>query len=68
MAGQDTRPSHEARATERREAHARGDAGGEPMPEELDAADRNVPDDDVADHYQEMAERGAHQMREGRVP
>ena len=63
-----TRPSPETREEERREAKDAADAGREPTPEEEEAADSNEPDEDVAEHYEEMTERGAKQRGEGRVP
>ena len=56
-----TRPSPETREEERREAKDAADAGREPTPEEEEAADRNEPDEEVAEHYEEMTERGAKQ-------
>jgi hypothetical protein len=69
MADRDrTRPSRKTRDEERREAKDTADAGREPTPEEEEAADRNEPDPEVAEHYEEMTERGANQEGEGRVP
>ena len=70
MADRDrTRPSRKTRDEERREAKDTADAGREPTPEEEEeAADRNEPDEEVAEHYEEMTERGANQEGEGRVP
>jgi hypothetical protein len=63
-----TRPSSETRDEERREAEAAADGGREPTPDEEEAADRNEPDEEVAEHYEAMTERGAKQRGEGRVP
>jgi hypothetical protein len=69
MADRDrTRPSRKTRDEERREANDTAGAGREPTPEEEAAADRNEPDEAVAEHYEEMTERGASQEGEGRVP
>ena len=62
-----TRPSPKTREEERREAKDAADAGREPTPEEEEAADSNEPDEEVAEHYEEMTERGAKQRGEGRV-
>ena len=63
-----TRPSHETRAAERAEADAEHRADHEPTPDEEAAADEQELDPTVAEHEREMAERGAHQQGEGRVP
>ena len=40
-----------------------------PTPEEEEAAERaGMPDREVAEHYEEMADRGAKQKGEGRLP
>jgi hypothetical protein len=64
-----TRPSGETRAEEAREARKGADAGRPPTPDEEAAADEHgdAPGD-VAEHYEEMLERGAHQEGEGRIP
>jgi len=67
MAGPETRPNAETRDAEREEAAARHDADRAPTKEEEDAADRNTPDPETAEHYEEMAERGANQKGEGRI-
>jgi len=63
-----TRPSKKTRDEERREAEVASDAGREPTPEEEESADRNEPDEEVAEHHEEMTERGASQKGEGRIP
>jgi hypothetical protein len=63
-----TRPSGATREEEAREAHARAGAPQVPTAEEEKAADSNQPDPAVAEHEQEMPERGAHQKGEGRLP
>jgi hypothetical protein len=69
MAGRKrTRPSKDTVREERSEAKAKADAGREPTPDEEEAADRNEPDERVAEHYEEMIERGADQEGEGRLP
>jgi hypothetical protein len=62
------RPTDATRAAEREEAER--DAGADRMPTEDDerVAERQSIDDDVREHEQEMAERGAHQEGEGRIP
>ena len=68
MSDPETRPSRTTRAAERHDAATPAGADRAPTPEEEEAAaDRSV-DDDVADHYKEMAESGAKQRGEGRVP
>ena len=54
------------RATER---DARREPGPDrpPTPEEEQAAERAQMPAGTAEHYQEMAERGAHQQGEGRI-
>ena len=64
-----TRPSAETRAAEAREAKDTADAGRPPSADEERAADGNPPTSpEVAEHYEEMVERGAKQRGEGRVP
>ena len=62
------RPSDATRAAERAEAERQ--AGSDRMPtedEERAAHDSDI-DDDVREHEKEMAERGARQKGEGRIP
>jgi hypothetical protein len=68
MADQPTRPTSETRAAERREAKTTGHADREPTPEEERRAEELELDPEVAEHETEMAERGAHQKGEGRIP
>jgi len=63
-----TRPSRETREAERGEADRGARPDRDPTPEEEAAAEGHDLGDVVSDHYQEMAERGAHQQGEGRVP
>lgn len=61
-------PSGATRAAERAEAER--DAGSDRMPTEDEerAAEAASIDDDVREHEKEMAERGARQEGEGRIP
>ena len=68
MAEAPTNPSRETRAAERDEADAPHTADRPPTGEEAELAERNPADPAVAEHEREMAERGAHQQGEGRVP
>jgi hypothetical protein len=64
-----TRPDADTRAAEAEEAAVVADAGREPTEAEERAADSNPPlEPEVAEHYEEMVERGANQRGEGRVP
>ena len=66
MPDQPTRPSRATREEEERDANVKAgpDTVEGPSPKGDDAhADR-----DVAEHYEEMAERGARQEGEGRLP
>jgi hypothetical protein len=63
-----TLPSKETRAEEADEARQQAAAGRGPTPTEEAAADSNEPSPSVAEHEQEMQERGAHQQGEGRLP
>jgi hypothetical protein len=64
-----TRPDAATKAAERAEAARAAGADRQPTPEE-EAAAETLPDidADVAENYEEMAERGAHQKGEGRLP
>ncbi len=68
MSEQPTRPSRETRDVEREDAERRAGADREPTTDEAKRADARTPDSDVADHEREMAERGAKQEGEGRLP
>ena len=64
-----TRPSDRTRETEREDARTPARADREPTAEEEKAAEAaGGVDPDVAEHYEEMAERGANQQGEGRLP
>jgi hypothetical protein len=68
MTEQPTRPNDETRAAEREDAERRAGADRQPTPEEEKDAESRALDPDVVAHEQEMAERGANQKGEGRVP
>ena len=68
MSEQPTRPDKETRATERDEAERRAGADREPTPDEETQADSRPLGEGVAEHEKEMAERGANQQGEGRLP
>lgn len=61
-------PSGETRNAERDEAGAPHKADREPTAEEAQRADELELDPEVAEREREMAERGAHQEGEGRLP
>jgi hypothetical protein len=63
-----TKPSNETRAAERADAETEAGPDRMPTPEEEQAADTLEVDPEAAEHYQEMAERGAAQKGEGRIP
>jgi hypothetical protein len=63
-----TRPSRETRETERREAERSSVADRAPTPDEEAAAESHELDEEVIAHERDMAERGAKQRGEGRVP
>jgi hypothetical protein len=63
-----TKPSAETRAEEREEAEADHRADRPPTADEEAAAEDLEVDPDAAKHYEEMAERGAKQKGEGRIP
>jgi hypothetical protein len=63
-----TRPDSKTREAERDEARTPAHADREPTPDELEAAEEHDLDEGVAEHYEEMTERGAHQKGEGRLP
>lgn len=63
-----TRPSSETRAAERADAAKAAEADREPTREEERIADSFPLDPEVAEHEEEMLERGAHQEGEGKLP
>jgi hypothetical protein len=64
-----TQPSRETRAAEAADAQAHAEADDMPTEEEAAAAERaGTADPEVAEHYEEMAQRGADQQGEGRIP
>jgi hypothetical protein len=68
MTVQSERPNDATREAERKEA--KGRAGSDRMPTEDEAreAEQQSIDDEVREHEREMAERGARQKGEGRIP
>ena len=62
------RPSKETRAEERKDAATTAHADRMPSEEEEKLAEEQELDPDVAEHAEEMYERGARQKGEGRVP
>jgi len=62
------RPTDATKAAERAEAEREAGADRMPTEEEERVAEGSSIDDDVRDHEKDMAERGAHQQGEGRVP
>jgi len=68
MSDQPTRPTGETRATEREEAERPAGADREPTPEEEAVAESLTLDPEVVEHERDMAERGANQEGEGRIP
>ena len=68
MPDRPTKPSSETRDAERQEAEAEHVADREPTSEEAELAEQRSTDPEVAEHAREMAERGAHQEGEGRLP
>jgi hypothetical protein len=65
---QPTRPSSETRDADRQEAQVPGRADREPTDEEAARADEHELDSEVVEHERDMAERGARQEGEGRIP
>ena len=63
-----TRPSPDTRAAERDDADTQAGADRAPTPEEEQIADQHELDPEVSEHEREMAERGARQEGEGRLP
>lgn len=68
MTDQPTRPNRETRDAERADADVTAQADRPPTAEEERLAEEQVLDPDVAEHEREMAERGAKQEGEGRIP
>lgn len=73
--GAKSRPNDETRAAEEREAAAPHTADRPPTEEESELADEIVNDPSTAEqrrtageHFREMAERGAAEQGEGRIP
>ena len=62
------RPSDTTKAAERAEAETHAGADRMPTDEEERVAEQQSIDDDVREHAKDMAERGARQKGEGRVP
>jgi hypothetical protein len=63
-----TRPTDNTRAAERAEAEMHAGADRMPTPDEEAIADTLAEDPGAAEHYEEMAKRGAEQKGEGRIP
>jgi hypothetical protein len=64
-----TKPNDETRAFEAEDAQTAHVPDDAPTDEEAAAAERaGDVDPEVAAHYEEMAERGANQKGEGRIP
>jgi hypothetical protein len=63
-----TKPSDATREAEREDAETKAHADREPTPDEEKLAEGTKADPEVAEHYEEMAERGANQKGEGRLP
>ena len=68
MSDQPTRPSADTRRAERAEAERPAGADREPTADEEARAESQPLDPEVVEHEREMAERGAHQEGEGRIP
>ena len=68
MSEQPTRPDAETRAAERDDAQRTAGADRAPTTEEAERAEARDLDPEVAEHEREMAERGANQKGEGRLP
>jgi len=69
MADKQERVTDATKEADRRAAGAEHGAPEVPTAAESEAADRHGPvDEKVAEHYEEMAERGANQPGEGRLP
>ncbi len=70
MAGDrhETTPSDATRAAEEGESRRAHVPDRAPTAEEQQDAERAPRDGGAGEHYEEMAERGAHQQGEGRLP
>jgi hypothetical protein len=62
------RPNDATRAAERADAQRQSGADREPTEDEARESEEQAIDDDVREHEREMAERGARQEGEGRIP
>ncbi len=62
------RPNDATRAAERADAQVPAGADREPTEDEARESEQQAIDDDVREHEREMAERGARQEGEGRIP
>jgi hypothetical protein len=60
--------SDETHEADRRDAMKSGEADRMPTPEEEELAEEHPLNPETAEHEKEMAERGAHQKGEGRIP
>ena len=65
---QPTRPDAETREAERAEAETEARPDQMPTPEEEREAEKHEVDPSVREHAEDMAQRGANQKGEGRVP
>jgi hypothetical protein len=63
-----TKPSKATQEAEREDATTKAHADREPTQDEEERAESIEADPEVAEHYEEMAERGAEQKGEGRLP
>jgi hypothetical protein len=61
------RPTKNTKATEKEDAAVKAGADRMPTEEEEQLAEQHQVDQDVAEHAEEMYERGANQKGEGRV-
>jgi len=68
MTDEPTRPSRDTRAAERSDAEVTAHADRAPTPDEEKLAEAQELDPEVVEHEREMAERGARQKGEGRIP
>jgi len=68
MTAERERPSDATKAAERAEAETHAGADRMPTEDEERVAEEQSIDDDVREHAQDMAERGANQQGEGRIP
>ena len=66
--GKPTSPDAATREAERVEAQAKHESDRAPTPEEQAAAEAYELGPDVAEHEEDMLERGANQQGEGRLP